>query len=462
MLFHAFPFFVFLAAVLVLYYSAPMPARKYILLAASYYFYMSWNVRLGALLVILTLVGYGGARRMASGSPRSRGWTLASCVAANLLMLGFFKYYNFFAGNVAALLGRPENDFFLSIVLPVGISFYTFQGTSYVVDVYRGEQAPIRNIVDYALYISFFPQLVAGPIVRAREFFATFYDWKEPSSEAIQRGCLLLVLGLTKKMAFADPFAQVADAYFQDPADYPGMLTAWSAVFAFALQIFFDFSGYTDMAIGMARLFGFEFPVNFVRPYLAWSITDFWRRWHITLSRWLRDYLYIPLGGNRGGAWRTYRNLILTMLVGGLWHGASWNFVIWGGLHGAYLSAERAAFGKRWGGPDPLAYPFRAAFTFVLVLVAWVFFRAETLADSRLILGQMFGGGAGESLLQAQHVVLVWVSLFLALGEEGAGWFERIARGPAWAFGLAAGGMLFWIELFGVLDAEIPFVYFQF
>jgi D-alanyl-lipoteichoic acid acyltransferase DltB (MBOAT superfamily) len=462
MLFHTFPFFVFLAIVLTLFYVAPKALRKYVLLGASYYFYMSWNARLGALLVTLTLIGYGAAQWIERGSPQRRRFALISSVAANLIILGFFKYYNFFAENLAAMLGRPPDTFFFSIILPVGVSFYTFQGMSYVVDVYRGDQKPIANVFDYALYISFFPQLVAGPIVRASEFFATFHGWKPPSAEAIQRGCLLLILGLTKKMAFADPFARVADAYFQDPAAHPGMLTAWSAVFAFAMQIFFDFSGYTDMAIGMARLFGFEFPVNFTRPYLAWSVTEFWRRWHITLSRWLRDYLYIPLGGNRGGPWRTYRNLMLTMLLGGLWHGASWNFVIWGGLHGGYLAGERALFGKRFDAPEPLAYPFRILFTFFLVLVAWVFFRADSPADSRLVIGQMFAGSPGGSLLEAHHVLLAWVSVFLAIGEEGMQWFERASRAPLWGFSLAAGVMLFWVELFGVLEGTIPFVYFQF
>ncbi len=462
MLFHTFPFFVFLAIVLAVFYLAPLGIRKYVLLAASYYFYMSWNWRLGGLLVLLTVIGFVSARAIAGGSDGKRRLALIFSISSNLMILGFFKYYNFFAENLAALLGAAEGSFFFDVVLPVGISFYTFQGMSYVVDVYRGRQEPIANPIDYGLYISFFPQLVAGPIVRASEFFSRFYDWKPPAAEGIQRGCFLLVLGLTKKMAFADQYGQVADAYFQDPAGHPGALTAWSAVFAFAMQIFFDFSGYTDMAIGMARLFGFEFPLNFARPYLAWSVTEFWRRWHITLSRWLRDYLYIPLGGNRGGAWRTYRNLMLTMLLGGLWHGASWNFVVWGGLHGLYLAVERAVIDKRAMTPEPLAYPFRAMLTFLLVLVAWVFFRAETFADSRFVLGQMFSGAAGESLLEARHALLAWVALFLALGEEGWGWFERIARARVWVYALAAGAMLFWIELFGVLEENIPFVYFQF
>jgi alginate O-acetyltransferase complex protein AlgI len=195
---------------------------------------------------------------------------------------------------------------------------------------YRGEQAPIRNPLDYALFITFFPQLVAGPIVRAREFFQDLFTWQRPSGEEVLHGVFLLLFGLAKKMVMADHFAAIANGYFNNLAGNPGMLPAWSGTVAFAMQIYFDFSGYTDMAIGMALLLGFHFPVNFRRPYLAQSITEFWRRWHISLSRWLRDYLYIPLGGNRGARVRTYRNLLLTMLLGGLWHGASWNFVLWG------------------------------------------------------------------------------------------------------------------------------------
>src|SRR5260370_11323026 len=235
-------------------------------------------------------------------------------------------------------MGKPANSFWLDIVLPLGISFHTFQSMSYVVDVYRGEQTAVRNPIDYALFICFFPQLVAGPIVRARTFFYDLLNWRPPSPQDISSGLLLLTLGLSKKMAFADQFAKVANSYFKDVAGNAGMLTAWSGVIAFGLQIYFDFSGYTDMAIGMAKLFGFHFPINFRRPYLAASVTDFWHRWHISLSTWLRDYLYIPLGGNRHGRLMAYRNLMITMLLGWLWHGASWNFVLWGGYHGSLLS----------------------------------------------------------------------------------------------------------------------------
>jgi alginate O-acetyltransferase complex protein AlgI len=292
MLFNTPQFFVFLAVVLAAFYSSPRSWRRIILLAASYFFYMSWIPKFILLLLALTIIDYTAARWIArTESPRSRKIALIVSLSANLGLLGFFKYYNFFAANIAHLLGKPESAFALSIILPLGISFHTFQSMSYVIDVYRREQKPIINIIDYALFISFFPQLVAGPIVRAREFFGDLYHWHAPKAEEVLRGLLLVILGLAKKMVMADQFAQVANNYFKDVTGHPGLLTAWSGVVAFGIQIYFDFSGYTDMAIGMALLLGFHFPVNFRRPYLASSITDFWHRWHMSLSRWLRDYL---------------------------------------------------------------------------------------------------------------------------------------------------------------------------
>src|SRR5579862_2648706 len=391
MLFNTGQFFIFLAVVLALFYAAPRAVRKYVLLAASYFFYASWNPKFIALLLTLTLIDYTAGIWLERVRPGRKKLVLILSLSANLGFLGFFKYYNFLGDNLAALLGRPPHSFWQDIVLPLGISFHTFQSMSYVVDVYRGQQKAIRNPVDYALFIAFFPQLVAGPIVRAREFFADYYQWAPPLSEERLRGVLWILLGLAKKMVLADQFAQIADSYFQNLAAHPGAPAAWSGVGAFAMQIFFDFSGYTDMAIGMALLLGFHFPTNFRRPYLAFSITDFWHRWHISLSRWLRDYLYIPLGGNRHGSLMTYRNLMLTMLLGGLWHGASWNFVIWGGYHGALLGLERVCGRKRFQNPPHWQlYPFRAVFTFGLVCVGWVFFRAATLHDSLYVIEQMF------------------------------------------------------------------------
>jgi len=460
MLFNTTQFFVFLAAVLALFYASPHRFRRYILLAASYFFYACWNAKFIALLLTLTAIDYTAAiwlEKVAPG-PRKKALLILS-LSANLGFLGFFKYYNFLAANLAWLLGKPPHSFFLDIVLPLGISFHTFQSMSYVVDVYRGEQRAVRSPIDYALFICFFPQLVAGPIVRAHTFFRDLFHWRPPSAADVSTGIFLLVLGLTKKMAFADQFAKVANRYFSDVAGNPGMATAWSGVFAFGLQIYFDFSGYTDMAIGMAKLLGFHFPVNFRRPYLASSITDFWRRWHISLSTWLRDYLYIPLGGNRHGQWMTYRNLAITMLLGGLWHGASWNFVIWGGYHGALLSVERV-FPSR-GGRSWL-YPLKAILTFGLVLISWVFFRAADLPQSLQILGRMFSRPGGHTMLQHWHVGLALVALVLAVVEERFEWFERIMRAPAWAYATALAAMFLCLEVFGVIDANIPFIYFQF
>jgi alginate O-acetyltransferase complex protein AlgI len=465
MLFNTPQFFALLAVVLVSFYAAPRPARKYILLAASYFFYMSFIPKFILLLLSLTAIDYTAARWIArTESPRSRKAALVISLTANLSLLGFFKYYNFFASNIAHVLHKPENAFALSIILPLGISFHTFQSMSYVIDVYRKEQEPITNPIDYALFISFFPQLVAGPIVRAREFFGDLYHWQRPSSDDVLRGLLLLFLGLAKKMVMADQFAQIANAYFQDPGRYPGMVPAWSGAIAYGIQIFFDFSGYTDMAIGMAKLLGFHFPVNFRRPYLASSITDFWHRWHISLSRWLRDYLYIPLGGNRGGRWQTYRNLMLTMLLGGLWHGPSWNFVIWGGYHGALLSFERMFREKRTAEPAgwTIWYPLQAFITFSLVMIGWVFFRATTFHDSLYVLHQMFFVPHGRQLIPRWEGILALITLLLAVIEEKKDWFEKISLGPAWAYGAVCALLLLSVELIGYTEAAVPFVYFQF
>jgi len=466
MLFNSLQFFIFFAITLGVYYLAPRALRKYILLIASYVFYMAWNPLFIPLLLTLTVIDYVAAIWMERvTSPGRKKAFLILSLAANLGFLGFFKYYNFLAGMIAQVMGASPTAFTLSIILPLGISFHTFQSMSYVVDVYRGEQKAIRNPIDYALFIAFFPQLVAGPIVRAAEFFGNFYNWIRPTPEEVLRGVLWMLFGLVKKVALADQFAQISDSYFGSLANHPGPAAAWSGTFAFAMQIFFDFSGYTDMAIGMALLLGFHFPVNFRRPYLAFSVTDFWHRWHISLSRWLRDYLYIPLGGNRGGSWKTYRNLMLTMLLGGLWHGASWNFVIWGGYHGALLSLERIIGRKRFlEQPGLLLYPFRAVLTFVLVIMGWVFFRAATLRDSLHVLRQMFSGGwsSAGNLIPIWLLVFLGIALLMALIEEKWELIERLSRGPAWAYAMLIIALLFSVELIGVTEKSVPFVYFQF
>jgi len=465
MLFNTPQYFAFLIVVLILFYYGPRDLRKTILLAASYFFYGYWNARFLALLIGLTAIDYSAAHWITrSSTPRSRKAALIVSLIANLGLLGFFKYYNFLAGNLAFLLHRPRNSFFLDIILPLGISFHTFQSMSYVIDVYRGRQEVIRNPLDYALFVAFFPQLVAGPIVRAHEFFGDLYNWRKPTSDHVLQGTLLILLGLVKKMAMADQFARFADAYFANPSGHPGMLTAWSGVVAFGIQVYFDFSGYTDIAIGSAKLFGFHFPANFQRPYLASSVTDFWRRWHISLSRWLRDYLYIPLGGNRHGRWKTYRNLFLTMLLGGLWHGASWNFVLWGGLQGIFLAVERmfrhkgTPASEKW---TPL-YPLQAVLTFAAINGSFALFRAQSMADSWYILRQMFTGEVGVILIPAWALTLAGVSLALAVIEEKRSWFDGLCRGPVWAYASACAVLLLAVELLGYTEEAVPFVYFQF
>jgi len=461
MLFNSAPFFLFLIVTLTLFYVSPRSWRRVILLVASYFFYASWNWRFIPLLLSLTVIDYFCALWIVRTEAAKRKLAMIISVGANLGFLGFFKYYNFLAANVALFADKPENAFFLKIVLPLGISFHTFQSISYVVDVYRGEQEPIHNFLDYAVFIAFFPQLVAGPIVRAREFFVDLFHWQPPSLNDIQSGVFVVFIGLAKKMALADQFSLVADSYFNNVAAMPGAVPAWTATIAFAMQIFFDFSGYTDMAIGTAKLFGFHFPLNFARPYLATSITDFWHRWHMSLSRWLRDYLYIPLGGNRHGEFNTYRNLMLTMLLGGLWHGASWNFMIWGGIHGFLLSVERMRRGRihqvaAWQNP------LRVLLTFALVCLAWVFFRAKTFGDSFYVLHQMFTNFHGSSLLLHRHYAMIAVTLVIALLEERWQVIEEVIEGPRWLQATAFAGIALTIELFGVIDQTIPFVYFQF
>jgi D-alanyl-lipoteichoic acid acyltransferase DltB (MBOAT superfamily) len=461
MLFTSLDFAVFLVVVLALFYLLPKPARKYLLLAASLYFYMAWIPRYVAILLLLITIDYLAALWIESREGARRHAALVVSLCANLGMLGWFKYANFLRETWLGLVSPGAHFEPLAIILPLGISFHTFQSMSYVIDVSRKKQPAIRSYVDYALFVSFFPQLVAGPIVRAEEFFADYFHWRPPTAEEWQRGCATILTGYIKKLVCADQFSLVADHYFANPSALPGIIPAWTGAIAFGLQIFFDFSGYTDIAIGVALLLGFHFPENFRRPYLSASVTEFWRRWHMTLSSWLRDYVYISLGGNRKGAWRTRANLILTMLLGGLWHGASWNFVIWGGYHGVLLSIERLVWGreKRTG---LMRIPL-AVLTFLLVTIGWVFFRAKTLTAAVYVIGQMFAGqGAGRSLLTPWQWRLAILTLLIALAEEYWQWLTRLAQSSVWVRTAAAVIALLVIELFTATDQSIPFVYFQF
>jgi alginate O-acetyltransferase complex protein AlgI len=353
--------------------------RKHLLLVASLYFYGSWDWRFLGLIVAASTVDWYASlqiQRAREEARRAKGWLLFSLIY-NLGVLGFFKYFNFFVDSGVVFLGwlgfKADIEV-LRIVLPVGISFFTFQTMSYTIDVYRGHLQPVRGYFDFLLYVTFFPQLVAGPIVRASTFLPQLFETRRFADVDVHKALGQFLSGFIKKSVVADLIAKPADAVFADPSQYTAG-SIWIAVTCYAIQIYCDFSGYSDMAIGAARLLGYELCENFRFPYLATSITDFWRRWHLSLSTWLRDYLYISLGGNRGGRWFTHRNLMLTMLLGGLWHGAGWNFVIWGAIHGVALVVH-----KEWVrtvGEGRLPFVSRLL-TVYIVLLAWIFFRATT------------------------------------------------------------------------------------
>lgn len=394
--------FYFLPLALLLYYAGPRRARHLILTLLSYLFYAWANPLFVVLMLASTAIDFTAGlameadRRFGTRTAVSRAALVVS-VSSNLALLGFFKYYNFGAQNIDALgqwMGLPSLglDAALRVTLPLGISFYTFQSMSYTIDVYRGHVAPIRSFIDFACFVSLFPQLVAGPIVRFSEV-ADQLRFRTHTMEKFARGTAFLCLGLGKKILLANPCGKVADLAFEAGSLAP--LEAWYGVTAYAFQIYFDFSAYSDMAVGLGLMLGFVFAKNFDSPYRAQSITEFWHRWHISLSTWLRDYLYVPLGGNRKGPIRTYINLFLVMLLGGLWHGAAWNFVAWGALHGLLLAGERLRGKSSLYGALPEAA--RIAVTFMIVLVTWVFFRAPDLGSAMRYLGDMAAVNAVHS-----------------------------------------------------------------
>lgn len=468
--FTSYEFWLFLAIVAGLFYGLPRRAGRAALLIASYYFYARWNAWYVLFLWILTGSDYVIA--LALEAPREGGarrpkLLLGLGVAANLAFLGSFKYTNFATGTVAALSGLHANPWFVNLFVPIGISFHTFQSISYLVDVYRGKTPAVRKLFDYALYLAFFPQLLAGPIVRAGLFFGELFTWRPPGPDDVSYGLARAGFGLVKKTAIADQFAAVANGYFSDIASHPGAPAAWSALFAFSMQIYFDFSGYSDIAIGCARLFGFVFPENFNMPYLATSVTDFWHRWHITLSTWLRDYVYIPLGGNRRGASRTLLNLMLTMLLGGLWHGAQWTFVVWGGFHGLALCVERLlGIGRKSEAPPrgPALTAGRVLLTFTVVSLGWVLFRAATFGDALAIYRELFAGGGGALLLTGWQAVLaagivVFGALRLLLRQRRLPEWPQLSPLTAAA---SLAGLLLALQLFAWPGISPTFIYFKF
>ena len=494
MIFNSYTFVLFFGLVLLLHYlPLSWKTKKVNLLLASYLFYAAWNPPFILLLWLSTVVDFGMARALnREENPSKRKLWLVVSLVVNLGMLGFFKYGGFLLETFTAMASwvgiayqAPKPD----IILPVGISFYTFVTLSYTLDVYRRRVAPVRSFLDFALYVTFFPHLVAGPIVRPDELLPQFDRPHQATKAQFTWGLFLLTLGLFLKVGLADGMlSDTADAVFGVPFPlHP--LDAWTGVFAFSAQIFCDFAGYSTCAVGVALCLGFTLPDNFRYPYAAVGFSDFWRRWHITLSTWLRDYLYIPLGGNRNGQGRTYLNLLITMLLGGLWHGAAWTYVVWGALHGLYLALERLLKDRflnekparvpAAGGPvihkaalvpgfaiSPHAARFGLALlTFLVVTITWVFFRAPDFGKAMMILLAMFGVIPVKIPVLATAAMLK-VGLVTA-GMLGFHWYMRdqsvmkvASRLPAWALGLVWAFML--IVLVLTQKSSNSFIYFQF
>lgn len=478
MLFNSLVFLIFFSVVYSSYrILSGWTAKKLLLLAASYFFYAWWNPPFTLLLFLSTVVDFFAAKKLSTSNNRNtRFLYLIISLSFNLGILSFFKYGNFFAENFARFIqaaGLPWKYVHSpwDIVLPIGISFYTFQSLGYTLDVYRKRLAPTGNFLNFALYVSFFPQLVAGPIVRATDFLWQTKNDPHISSSQFSWGIFLCAWGLFKKTVVADNIAVVVNEVYALPAK-AGILDSWIATYGFAVQIYCDFSGYSDMAIGLALMLGFHIPENFLRPYGALGFNDFWRRWHISLSTWLRDYLYISLGGNRKGASRTYLNLMLTMLIGGLWHGANWTFVVWGGLHGIYLAAERfllSTFGIDRNAANRLPLVLRILFcviVFNLVCLAWIFFRAESFSgafdmlSNMLFLGNEIWLSQGHPIRKTVIVILSFLLVTWHFINRDRKWAAIVERIPDWFMGILTAVVFICCLLFGASANE--FIYFQF
>ncbi|MGX5175278.1 MBOAT family O-acyltransferase [Aliikangiella sp. IMCC44653] len=474
MLFNSLTFIAFFAVVLAFHY-APLTwtSKKVNLLIASYLFYAAWNPPFVLLLWLSTVVDWHVAKWIYSANSKAqkRAFLILSLLT-NLGILCYFKYGGFLLANWVELMRLVGVEYVTpdwSIILPVGISFYTFQTMAYSLDIYLGRAKPAKSLLDFSLFVTFFPQLVAGPIVRPTQLIPQFAIPHLASKQQFGWGLSLIVLGLFQKVVIADGFlAPVAEMVFDSRAPV-ATLDAWVGTLAFAGQIFSDFAGYSTTAIGVALCLGFSLPTNFRFPYAALGFSDFWRRWHISLSTWLRDYLYIPLGGNQQGLVRTYINLMLTMLLGGLWHGANWNFVIWGGLHGIFLASERFVNNNfslsHLAKNVPLKFTYWLV-TFIAINVTWVFFRAKDFPSAITLVTSMFGFSAEKSATPVPYLYLLEVSLIMSLLVI-AHWQMRntsleqvVAKLPAWLISVLLFAMGFLIIISqGSGDA---FIYFQF
>lgn len=466
MLFNSVVFLQFFGIFLFLYFLVRnnLQQRNLLILLASYVFYGWWDYRFLSLLLLSSFVDFIAGRKIEESSThRRRKMFITLSVVTNLMILGFFKYFNFFAESfqsLAAQLGFTLTPWTLNIVLPVGISFYTFQSMSYSFDVYRGEIRASRNLVQFLAYVSFFPQLVAGPIERARDLLPQFNRTLSFTPTMLSTGVWLILWGMFKKVVIADNLAPLVDMAYTD--EVRSCLLVVLGSIAFAFQIYCDFSGYTDIARGVAKILGFELRLNFNLPYAAVNIREFWRRWHISLSSWLRDYLYISLGGNRRGAARTQMNLLITMLLGGLWHGAAWNFVFWGLWHGLGLLIHRAWVEKQRRATK-LKKACSWAGTMAFVLYGWLLFRAQSLDQIAAMTKALF---LFENPTWLGHYALclllfTWPVILMQIWQYKKGDLLAPLSLPFWAKSLLQGALLYLLFVYWETDAK-PFVYFQF
>jgi len=464
-------FFVFFSVVLLLYWNLQSNnARKWILLAASYFFYGSWDWRFAVMLATLSYGDYFFALRIAASTDAAiRKRYVTASVAMNLAVLGIFKYFNFFLSTAVTLantLGLRLDQPTLAIILPVGVSFFTFQSLSYTIDVYRGEIAAVQRPRDYLLFAAFFPQLVAGPIVRPKYFLPQLESSRVVDSLLVRKALALFMFGFIKKACIADNVSPYVDAVFNSPLQYTSMAVV-VGVWLYAVQIYCDFSGYSDMAIAVAGLMGYELTPNFDSPYLASSLQNFWRRWHISLSSWIRDYIYVSLGGRSKNRLITYRNILYTMLAGGLWHGASWTFVAWGGLHGLGQVTQQEFKRTRisaWLPDGNLRRALSWFLTIEFVCVCWILFRAPTFSTALKISALYLFLAAGGSLslpLQVRLTLITPVLLALHLVFNRFRLFDRFATAPSAVYWFGTG--LIWAWAVSMLPlGNRPFIYFQF
>ncbi|MBN1971616.1 MAG: MBOAT family protein [Candidatus Delongbacteria bacterium] len=465
MVFSSFTFllFFFIVYLLLLIFKKSHKIEKIILLSSSYFFYGYWDYRFLSLIFFSTIVDYYIGRKIfQTKNIFSKKKLLFTSMFANLGLLFFFKYFNFFIDSFNSSFSFSGIEFeTLNIILPVGISFYTFQTMSYTLDIYRGKLKPANSLMDFSIFVAFFPQLVAGPIVRAIDFIPQLEKKIELNKTNLNLGFQIFLNGFFKKLFIADTLSVYVDHVFANPSVFDS-LTIWFGVIAYAVQIFCDFSGYSDMAIGIAKIFGFNLPENFRAPYLAKNITEFWHRWHISLSTWLKDYLYISLGGNRKGKIRTYINLMLTMVLGGLWHGASWNFVIWGTLHGLGLVVHKLLLSKLLGLNNLFFSVISWIFNMIFILICWVFFRAENTDFAMIMIRKMFTISEGASFLYTKFLIffpfIILTHIFAKYGYDRKYYTVDLTslRG---IFVIVT--IIFIFILFSPLDTS-PFIYFQF